>query len=137
MTLGPAMLSHKTGNWATPSALYGELDKEFRFDFDPCPLNGHCGPLYGFDGLHESWKGKRVFCNPPYGPRIADFISKATEADVAVFLVPARTDVRWFHELVLPIAAEIRFVKGRLRFGDAENPAPFPSMILVYRKAGH
>lgn len=62
------------------------------------------------------------------------FLERAMEADVAVFLIPARTDTKWFHDIVLPNAAEIRFVKGRLKFGDAKNSAPFPSMIVVFRK---
>jgi site-specific DNA-methyltransferase (adenine-specific) len=52
---------------------------------------------------------------------------------VAVFLIPARTDTRWFHEIVLPYAAEIRFIKGRLKFSGAKNSAPFPSMIVVFK----
>jgi hypothetical protein len=51
-----------------------------------------------------------------------------------VFLVPARTDTRWFHDVVLPNAREIRFLRGRLKFGDAENSAPFPSMIVVFKE---
>lgn len=73
-----------------------------------------------------------MFCNPPYGPKIRPFLERGIEADVAVFLIPARTDTRWFHELVLPCAKEIRFVKGRLRFGGATENAPFPSMIVIF-----
>ena len=54
---------------------------------------------------------------------------------MAVFLVPARTDTKWFHEICLPFATEIRFIKGRLRFGDGKNPAPFPSMIVVFESS--
>jgi site-specific DNA-methyltransferase (adenine-specific) len=60
------------------------------------------------------------------------FLERAREADVAVFLIPARTDTRWFHEIVMPYAKEIRFIKGRLKFGGAKNSAPFPSMIVVF-----
>ena len=73
-----------------------------------------------------------MFCNPPYGPGIRPFLERACEAQIAVFLIPARTDTRWFHEIVLPSAKEIRFIKGRLKFGDSENSAPFPSMIVVF-----
>src|SRR5947209_7998221 len=87
-----------------------------------------------FDGtapLFVPWSGRRVFCNPPYGPGIKSFLERASEADVAVFLLPARTDTLWFHNLVLPFAKEIRFVKGRLHFNEAGS-APFPSMVVVF-----
>lgn len=81
-----------------------------------------------------SWLGRRVYCNPPYGPKIWSFLEKRLEAELAVFLLPARTDTKWFHEIVLPHAEEIRFIKGRLKFGDSKNNAPFPSMVLVFKK---
>lgn len=74
-----------------------------------------------------------MFCNPPYGPKIRQFLEKAKEAELAVFLVPARTDTKWFHDIALPESKEIRFVRGRLKFGGSKNGAPFPSMILVFR----
>jgi site-specific DNA-methyltransferase (adenine-specific) len=85
--------------------------------------------------LFVQWRGKRVFCNPPYGPGLRSFLERALEADIAVFLIPARTDTRWFHEIVLPYAKEIRFIKGRLKFGDSKNSAPFPSMIVIFQGA--
>jgi site-specific DNA-methyltransferase (adenine-specific) len=108
--------------------VYDALHYEFGFDFDPCPIGGDA---LG-DGLTVSWAGRRVYCNPPYGPRIGEWLAKAREATLAVFLLPARTDTGWWHEFALK-ADEIRFVKGRLKFGDAKNSAPFPSVILVYR----
>lgn len=50
-----------------------------------------------------------------------------------VMLLPARTDTKWFHEYICG-KAEIRFIEGRLKFGGAENSAPFPSMIIVFRR---
>lgn len=126
-----ARFGSATVEWATPKHLYAKLNAEFHFDFDPCPLGGTQDELAE---LFTSWRGKRVYCNPPYGPPIGKFIKRGFEADLAVFLVPSRTDTRWFHELVLPYAEEVRFVRGRLKFGDAKHPAPFPSMILVFRK---
>lgn len=123
------MSSHASWEWPTPRRFYEELDREFRFDFDPCPLGGSQD---GRSTLFVSWAGKRVFCNPPYGPEIPKFMSRAEEADLAVFLVPARTDTRWFHEIVLPKAREIRFIRGRLTFGEGKNPAPFPSMVVIF-----
>jgi hypothetical protein len=128
----PVLVSHKTVNWPTPKKLYGELDAEFHFDYDPCPLRGRVGPLFGADGLYDSWAGRRVFCNPPFGPGIPKFIAKAREADLAVFLVPARTDTRWFHDIVLPHAKEIRFIRGRLKSDGEINSWPCPAMVLIF-----
>jgi hypothetical protein len=125
-----ALFSSESDRWATPKDLYAKLDAEFRFDFDPCPLDGDTD---GTAPLFSDWRGKRVFCNPPYGPEISEFLKRAVETELAVYLIPARTDTRWFHELVLPKASEIRFLKGRLKFGDAQNSAPFPSMLVIYR----
>jgi len=88
------------------------------------------------DGLSElfvSWRGKRVFCNPPYGPGIRAWLERGLEAEIAVFLLPVRTNAKWFHEVVLPKAAEIRFIKGKLRFGGAKWDAPFPSMVVIFK----
>lgn len=124
------LFSSKSVHWATPKAVYDELHREFRFDFDPCPL--HDEERVGELPVFTSWRGKRVFCNPPYD-NIAAFLERAHEAEVAVFLIPARTDTRWFHGICLPHAVEIRFIKGRLKFGDAKNSAPFPSMIVIFK----
>ena len=117
--------------WPTPGKLYDALNAEFDFNFDPCPLGG---TEDGLASLFCSWVGKRVFCNPPYGPEIRKWLERAGESELAVYLLPARTDTKWFHDLVLPKATEIRFIKGRLRFGDATGNAPFPSMIVIYKK---
>lgn len=114
--------------WATPAHVYEELHREFAFDFDPCPLGGD---VDGTAPLFSPWAGRRVFCNPPYS-NIRKFLDRALEADLAVFLIPARTDTRWFHDVCLPFAREIRFVRGRLKFGGAKTGAPFPSMIVVF-----
>lgn len=123
------MTSHKSWEWPTPKLFYAELNQEFGFDFDPCPLGGDAD---GSARLLNSWAGKRVFCNPPYGPEIRKFLECWRDADLAVYLLPARTDTRWFHEICLPYAREIRFVKGRLKFGDAKDCAPFPSMVVIF-----
>lgn len=112
-------------HWATPARLYKALDVEFGFTLDPCPLNGA-------DGLVRSWAGERVYCNPPYGPGVDAWLKKAAEAELSVYLLPARTDVSWFHTFA-PRAAEIRFIKGRLHFNESVEAAPFPSMVMVFR----
>lgn len=123
--------------WGTPPDLYAALDKEFAFDFDPCR------PDSVWDGRAVSWTGRRVFCNPPYGRGVDQWLAKGPEAIVAVFLLPARTDTAWFHDHALH-ATEIRFFRGRLRFsaghvapreGWLGDAAPFPSMLVIYRAA--
>jgi site-specific DNA-methyltransferase (adenine-specific) len=105
------------------------LDIEFDFDMDPCPVNST------FDGLQVQWWGERNFINPPYKD-VAEWIKKGYEESLkgklCVFLVAARTDTRWFHNIVLPYAKEIRFIKGRLKFSGSKNSAPFPSMIVIF-----
>ena len=119
-----ALFSNVTADWSTPAEVYRDLDAEFHFTLDPCPLNGTLG-------LQRSWKGEHVFCNPPYGTGILKWLRKSREADVAVYLLPARTDTAWWHGWALE-AEEVRFVRGRLRFGGAVHSAPFPSAILVF-----
>ena len=123
--------SSASEEWATPADLYADLHAEFGFTLDPCPLGG------GVDGtspLFMPWRGERVFCNPPYGRKETAFLRRAQEAELAVFLLPARTDTKRFHEIILPYAKEIRFIKGRLRFSGAKTGAPFPSMIVIFKK---
>lgn len=127
-----SLFSAASDRWATPAALFLALNQEFRFNYDPCPLDGSGD---GLAPLFSDWTGKRVFCNPPYGPGIGEWLERGKEAELAVFLLPARTDTQWFHKFVLPLATEIRFLRGRLKFGDAVNSAPFPSMIIVYDNA--
>mgnify|MGYP001566593805 FL=1 len=82
--------------------------------------------------------GKRCFINPPYGKQIKIWLEKALfeikkgNTELAVFLLPAYTDVKWFHEIVLSKATEIRFIKGRLKFGSHNNTAPFASMVVIF-----
>lgn len=119
------MFSSVSAEHATPEWLLVKLDAEFGFTLDPCPV----GAVW--DGRLICWAGHRVFCNPPYGRGISSWLAKASEAVVAVYLLPARTDTKWFHEQVLR-AREVRFVRGRLRFGGAVHNAPFPSLVAVF-----
>lgn len=133
------MFSSKTDKWATPQAFFDELNREFAFDLDVCalPENAKTARYYtpDEDGLTQPWEGV-VWCNPPYGRQIGRWVERASLAGASgttvVMLLPARTDTKWFHEYIYG-KAEIRFVRGRLRFGGAENPAPFPSMVVVFR----
>ena len=133
-------LSSKSAEWPTSQATFDTLHSEFNFTLDPCATheNAKCARYYtkGEDGLAQSWAGERVFMNPPYGrtelPRwIRKAYDAAHEGATVVGLIPARTDTRAWHECIAN-AAEVRFVKGRLRFGDGRYPAPFPSAIVVW-----
>ncbi len=120
--------SSKTDKWSTPPDFYKKLDDEFHFDFDPCPIN----PT--FDGLNVKWGGCN-YMNPPYGREIGKWVKKASESPLTVCLLPARTDTRWFHDYIYNKPnVEIRLLKGRLKFGNATNSAPFPSMVVVFHR---
>lgn len=126
----PAMFSSKSVHWRTPQEVYDGLDKEFHFDFDPCPYQSK-----ERTGLLREW-GKRVYCNPPYN-NIYNFIEKGLielkrKTEIVVFLLPSRTDSKWFHDLVLPNYDEIRLIRGRIRF-SGKNTAPFASCIIIFR----
>lgn len=129
--------SSETDNWATPQHVFDELNKEFQFNLDPCASkdNHKCPTWYSRedDGLSKQWIGQRVFCNPPYGREIGKWVEKCAMggADIAVMLIPARTDTKWFHNFIYN-KAEVRFIRGRLKFGDSKNSAPFPSMIVIF-----
>lgn len=135
------MFSSVTDEWATPKDFFDTLNEEFDFTLDPCATtdNAKCDKFYTKeqDGLKQDWSGERVFCNPPYGKVIGDWVKKCSEEakkpnTTVVALIPARTDTRYFHEYIYHKAKEIRFIKGRLKFGGCKNSAPFPSMVVVF-----
>ncbi len=140
-TARDVLASSRSDNWPTDPTIYAALDAEFGFTLDPCASheNHKCERYFTVedDGLAQEWTG-RVFMNPPYGRTLGEWMLKAWQAsqmtaELVVCLVPARTDVRWWHEYA--VRGEVRFVKGRLRFGDLSAPAPFPSAIVVFRNA--
>lgn len=140
MSITKGLMSSNTNEWATPIKTFQELDAEFHFSLDPCATheNHKCDKYYTIeeDGLQQDWGGQRVFCNPPYGRVIGDWVRKCYEESqksdtVVVMLIPARTDTAYFHDYIYHKAKEIRFVRGRLHFNEA-GPAPFPSMIVVF-----
>jgi phage N-6-adenine-methyltransferase len=130
--------SSKTDNWATPQWLFDLLDGEFSFDFDVCAdeTNAKCSRYYDLDddGLKQEWRDA-CWLNPPYGREIGKWVKKAYESShlgaTVVCLLPARTDTAWFHDYC--IKGEVRLLRGRLKFGDGKSPAPFPSMIVIFR----
>lgn len=137
MTINNVLYSSESEVWETPKDLFDKLDTEFHFDIDVCalPFNAKCTTFFtpDQDGLKQKWEGV-CWMNPPYGRKIGAWMRKALEAKTTVVcLVPARTDTKWWHEYAMK-ASEIRFVKGRLKFGDSKNSAPFPSAIIIFRK---
>lgn len=135
------LFSSATDEWATPQGFFDELNEEFRFTLDPAASeeNHKCETFFTKEqnGLNRSWGSYTVFCNPPYGREIGKWVQKAWEEHTAhgntvVMLLPARTDTQWFHKYIYG-KAEIRFVRGRLKFGNATNSAPFPSMVVIFR----
>ena len=138
--MNEGMYSSKSDDWGTPQKLFDELNAEFNFDVDVCASaeNAKCHRYFSKEenGLEQDWtKFNTCFMNPPYGRQIGTWIEKAYDASVngttVVCLLPARTDTRWFHDYCLK--GEITFIKGRLKFNDGKVPAPFPSMIVVFR----
>lgn len=159
MVVASALFSSVRDDWPTPWEFFRNLDLEFDFTLDVCAVPWsakvwrYCVPPHAprvwgeatfrrlfpdvlVDGLAHSWAGERCYMNPPYGREIGAWVEKARrEAErgaLVVGLLPARTDTAWFHEHVCRAAAEIRFLKGRLKFEGAAASAPFPSMIAVW-----
>ena len=131
------MFSSKTDMWETPQEFFNNLNAEFHFDLDVCAVqkNAKCIRYYSpeLDGLSKDWAGV-CWCNPPYGREVGKWVKKASEScATVVMLLPARTDTKWFHDYIYH-KAEIRFIRGRLKFGGCNNSAPFPSMVAIFRK---
>ena len=133
--------SSKTNEWSTPQDFFNELDKEFNFTLDPCSTreNAKCTKYFTVedDGLKQDWSNDVVFMNPPYGREIKYWVQKAYEESLkgatVVCLIPSRTDTKYWHDYIFGKADDIRFIKGRLKFGGSKNPAPFPSAVVVYK----
>ena len=132
------MFSQQTDVWGTPQWLFDALHKEFDFTLDPCSdgTNAKCEKFFSIydSGLPKDWGTETVFMNPPYS-QCEEWMRKSygatQEGATVVCLVPARTDTEWWHRYAMK--GEIRLLKGRLKFGDATNGAPFPSAVIVFR----
>jgi site-specific DNA-methyltransferase (adenine-specific) len=134
------LFSSKSNEWETPQEFFDRLNQEFNFTLDAAATdeNAKCPRYFTFNenGLAQSWQGETVWLNPPYGRAVGEWIAKArAEADkngaTVVCLIPARTDTRYFHEHCFK--GEVRFVRGRLKFGGSKNSAPFPSAVVIFR----
>lgn len=137
--MNPGMYSSETDMWATPQFFFDKLNAEFGFTLDVCavPENAKCPRFFTkeTDGLGQTWDGV-VWMNPPYGRGIGEWVKKAfrsalLESATVVCLLPARTDTAWWHDYCA--RGEVRFVRGRLKFNDSGNPAPFPSAVVIFR----
>ena len=130
--------SSETDEWATPQDLFDKLDAEFKFELDVCALDSSAKcPTYftpETDGLNQDWKNFRCWMNPPYGDAIGEWMAKAADAAgkgaTVVCLVPARVDTGWWWDYCL--FGEIRFLRGRLKFGESKAGAPFPSALVIF-----
>lgn len=132
--------SSASNEWATPIEFFNKLHAKYRFTLDPCATkeNAKCKKFYTAedDGLKRSWGGETVFCNPPYGRGLRKWVQKGYEESlkpgtIVVMLIPARPDTTYFHDFIQG-KAHIVFIRGRLKFGDGKNSAPFPSMLAIY-----
>ena len=140
------IFSSRTNEWATPKALFRSLNKEFHFDLDVAATakNATCKKYFTrqINGLKQDWcknsKTKSIFCNPPYGKGVENWLEKAIDESkkgcTIVCLIPLRTDTTYFHQLIYDKASEVRLIKGRLKYNDKKQSAPFPSAIIIYRK---
>ena len=142
-----ALFSSATTEWSTPQDFFDKLNQEFNFGLDAAATrhNAKCPFFYTeqIDGLKQDWVCEgAVWCNPPYGRGASlawvkkGYNEAIKHRQTVVMLVPSRTDTRWFHDYVYGVyGVEVRFVKGRLKFGGSKNSAPFPSMVIVFRGA--
>ena len=137
--INKGLFSSSSNEWSTPQDFFDKLNNEFNFTLDPCATkdNNKCKKFYTKEdnGLLKDWSNERVFCNPPYGNQIKFWVEKcykeSLKRSLIVLLIPARTDTKYFHSFIYH-KAELRFVKGRLKFGKNKNSAPFPSMLAIY-----
>lgn len=131
---GAALTSNKD-DWETPQKLYDALNEEYGFTLDPCASheNHKCEKYYTIeeDGLKQDWSGEVVFCNPPYGRNIGEWVKKCSDESkhaTIVMLIPARTDTSYFHDYIYH-KADVEFIRGRLKFevgGGGEKSGTIP-----------
>lgn len=143
MVINEGMFTSNSSDWLTPEWLLEYLYRAFIFDLDPCsnrgPEQNVKAVIHYFEGgLEKDWFGT-VFMNPPYGRVISAWFAKACDsvvyesAETVVCLIPARTDTQWFQASIREASCVV-FIKGRLKFSNAENSAPFPSALVVFGK---
>ena len=139
MGVNQGLFTSNTDMWATPLDFFIKLNEEFNFETDVCAIesNAKCKKFFTpeMNGLKQEWTGV-CWMNPPYGRGIGEWIKKAYESSLngatVVCLIPSRTDTKWWHDYCMK--GEVRLVKGRLKFGDSKNSAPFPSAVVIFSK---
>lgn len=137
MPINEGLFTSNDGTWETPQDFFDKLNEEFHFTIDVCATKetAKCDKFYTKedDAFSKDWKGV-CWMNPPYGNEIYDWMEKAYHSFLhgatVVCLVPARTDTKWWHDFCM--WGEVRFVKGRLKFGNQKNSAPFPSAVIIF-----
>lgn len=138
--LNDSLFSSKDQTWETPQSLFDMLNEVFKFELDVCavPETAKCGKYFTpeIDGLSQIWEGS-CWMNPPYGREQIKWIEKASKesnSDLTrvVCLIPARPDTKVWHNVIFPNAKVICFIKGRLKFGNSKDSAPFPSALVVF-----
>ncbi len=135
--MNSGMFTSVTDLWETPQELFDDLNHFYNFALDVCaiPENAKCEKYFTpeVDGLSQNWEGV-CWMNPPYGRQIGRWLKKAYESAqngaTVVCLIPARTDTAWWHDYVMK--GEVKFLRGRLKFGGSKNSAPFPSAIVTF-----
>ncbi len=140
MSINKAMVSSKSNEWETPQPLFDRLDTEFHFTLDPCATkeNHKCDKFYTIDdnGLKYDWAKEIVFMNPPYGGNTGKWLRKAwhdsLKGATVVCLIVSSTDRSYWHDYIFPYASEIRWIRGRVTFGEANSTAPFASAIVIF-----
>jgi phage N-6-adenine-methyltransferase len=138
LSINAGLFTSNTDLWATPQDFFDDLNVEFQFELDVCalPENAKCDKYFTpeMDGLNQEWEGV-CWMNPPYGREISKWVKKAYESSLngatVVCLLPSRTDTKWFQDYCMK--GELRFIRGRLKFGNSKNSAPFPSVIVVFK----
>lgn len=127
-----------TVEWATPQGMFDEYDAEFGFTLDVAATaeNSKCADYFTkeVDGLSQEWSGV-CWCNPPYGRAMKLWLQKAVDESAngvtTACLIPARTNTAWFHDLCLK-HGEVRFVRGRPKFGGADHGLPQPLALVIF-----
>ncbi|MDX1371351.1 MAG: DNA N-6-adenine-methyltransferase [Nitrososphaeraceae archaeon] len=142
------MFSHKKDEYITPKYLFDELNFYYNFYTDPCttkdnPLGCKLFFTKETDGLNfKKWVGN-VFINPSYGKDVERWVSQAltycvfNKDKTVVMLLPARTDTRWFQQLLDMKNTKFHFISGRLQFRNTEYKAPFPSVLVFFNDFIH
>jgi site-specific DNA-methyltransferase (adenine-specific) len=141
--MNDALLSSKRHDWRTPKVFFESVTREFgTFDTDAAASveNALCPHFWDeqSDSLKQDWNGRKIWCNPPYGRTIKKWVSKAYSTigtgGIVVMLIPSRTDTSYFHDYIYnKKGVEVRFLRGRLKFDDGKDPAPFPSMLVIFK----